>query len=109
MGIITILKYIIYEKIFFLLSIVLLSCSTEKKEVTHKIVLKNNSSLVRNAEPIIISKEKVDAVFGSLGLSENVYFENSTGEKIPFQKDDFSGKIELLSILLISKQSSMIS
>ena len=82
------------KKLFILLSIVLLSCTTEKKEVAHKIVLKNTSSLIRNAEPIVISQEKVDAVLGSSELSENIYFENSSGEKIPFQKDSFNGRIE---------------
>jgi len=82
------------KMLFILLSIVLLSCTTEKKEVIHKIVLKNTSSLIRIAEPIIISQEKIDAVLGSSGSSENVYFENSVGEKIPFQKDDFDGRTE---------------
>ena len=82
------------KKLFILLFIVLLSCTTEKKEVAHKIVLKNTSSLIRNAEPIVISQEKVDAVLGSSELSENIYFENSSGEKIPFQKDSFNGRIE---------------
>jgi len=80
--------------LFILLSIFLLSCSTEKKEVIHTIVLKNTSSLVRIAEPIIISQEKIDTVLGKSELPGSVYFENSTGEKIPFQKDDFNGNME---------------
>jgi len=60
------------KKLFFLLSIVLLSCATDKKEVTNpsageagKIVLKNSIAFERIAEPIIISQEKIDAVIGS--------------------------------------------
>ncbi|RLD83176.1 MAG: hypothetical protein DRJ07_07140 [Bacteroidetes bacterium] len=79
------------KTLFILLSIVLLSCSTEKKEIVHKIVLKNTTSLVRTAEPIVISQEKIDAVLGTSLVTGSVYFENSTGEKIPFQKDDFTG------------------
>ncbi len=87
--------------VFILLSIVLLSCATDKKEVTNlsageagKIVLKNSIAFERIAEPIIISQEKIDAVLGSSESSENIYFESSMGEKIPFQKDDFNGRIE---------------
>ncbi len=82
--------------VFILLSIVLLSCATDKKEVTNlsageagKIVLKNSIAFERIAEPIIISQEKIDAVLGSSESSENIYFERSMGEKIPFQKDVF--------------------
>ena len=94
------------KKLFVLLSLVLLSCTTEKKEITHKIVLKNTSSLIRIAEPIIISQEKIDAVLGNFKSAESVYFENSTGEKIPFQKDNFSGGTEYsLSIDFKAKET----
>ena len=82
------------KTLFILLSIVLLACSTEKKGLVYKIVLKNTSSLVRIAEPIIFSQEKINAVLGKYESSESIYFENSTGEKIPFQKDVFNGNIE---------------
>ncbi|MEN8187634.1 MAG: DUF4861 family protein [Bacteroidota bacterium] len=80
--------------VFILLSTLLLSCSTEKKEVTNKISLKNPSSFERIAEPIIVSQEKIDAVLGGKIDGRSIYFENEKGEKIPFQKDDFTGNTE---------------
>lgn len=79
---------------FILLSIIIFSCSTEKKEVQPKIVLKNNTALMRTAEPIIISKKKIDEVLKEQKAGELVYFENNRGKKIPFQKDKLDGKTE---------------
>ena len=80
--------------VLLLFSILLLSCSTEKKEVKNKITLKNTLDIERIAEPVVISQEKIKVVLGSPELPGVVFFENSTGDKIPFQKDDFNDKTE---------------
>lgn len=80
--------------VFVLLSVLFFSCSTEKKEISNKIVLKNPSSFVRISEPIVICQDKIDAILGNDVDEGIIYFETLSGKKIPFQKDDFLGEIE---------------
>ena len=80
--------------VFILFSVLLFSCATDKKETQHNIVLKNLSSLERIAEPIVISQEKITAVLGNKESGKAIFFETLSGEVIPFQKDNISGKTE---------------
>ncbi len=82
------------KRIFFILTLILFSCSIEKKEDTHIITAKNTLSIERNAEPVIITQEKIDKVLGKENQVKDIYFEDKNGKKIPFQKDDFNGKTE---------------
>ena len=82
------------KKIFFLLTLILLSCSKDKKEVASVVTLKNTLSLERPAEPVIISQKKIDEVLGKNKAGKNIFFEDENGNELPFQKDDFNGKTE---------------
>ncbi|RUA08850.1 MAG: hypothetical protein DSY82_06525 [Flavobacteriia bacterium] len=80
--------------LFILFSILLLSCSTEKKETVYKIVLKNPLSIERTAEPVIITQKKIEKTLGKENQIKDICFEDKNGKKIPFQKDDLNGKTE---------------
>jgi hypothetical protein len=83
-----------FKKLIFLLSILLFSCASEKKQETTIFILTNPTSFERLAAPIVISQQKVNEILKVENTPNSIYFETETQEIIPFQKDTLNGKVE---------------
>ena len=80
-----------FKNTLFVLSIVaILSACTSEKEEVKSIYLKNNLSIARVDEPIILKESFVKKLLVNNEV-KNIYFETVDGEKIPFQLDNING------------------